>query len=335
LKRKPARATKGDRNRGVRPTALATTHPWWPHVWKMALLWSLVFAAYSNSFNAGFVYDNESAILEDARVHEANLSNAHRILTEGYWVNQPTADLYRPVTTLSYLLNYAILGNGTNPAGYHWVNLVLHAANVSLVYALGISIFGDPALGLALAAIWGLHPLLTESVTNIVGRADLLAAWGILMGLLCHIRATAADEWRKAGWLIALTLSSPRGAITRIRSEDGQILSSCTILFRIVTSLAAVSQHLIQEPRAGDFSASLHARYPLRQGLSGCVKTASNFRPSVGSSRFLLYDKRSFGLFPKVSFTPRSLNLGFREAKYAVETRGFISDLRCSGVCSR
>src|SRR6202167_2851287 len=150
----------------------------WPHLWKLALLWALVLAAYSNSFDAGFVYDNESAILVDARVHEANLYNVHRIFTEGYWVNQPSTDLYRPVTTLSYLLNYAILGNGSNPAGYHWVNLVLHAANVSLVYALGILIFGEtaPGLALALAAIWGLHPLLTEGVTNIVGRAELLAA---------------------------------------------------------------------------------------------------------------------------------------------------------------
>jgi protein O-mannosyl-transferase len=172
-----------NRKRGVRHPAVAT-HPagWWPHLWKLALLWALVLAAYSN-----------------ARAHEANLPNIQRILTEGYWVNQPTADLYRPLTTLSYLLNYAILGNGTNPAGYHGVNLILHAANVSLVYALGILIFDGltydgPALGLALAAIWGLHPLLTEGVTNIVGRADLLAALGILVGLLCHIRATAGGR---------------------------------------------------------------------------------------------------------------------------------------------
>src|SRR6202034_866398 len=88
---------------------------WWPHLWKLALLWVVVFAAYSNSFDAGFVYDNESAILQDTRVHEANLHNVRRILTESYWADQPNTGLYRPVTTLSYLVNYAILGNGTNP----------------------------------------------------------------------------------------------------------------------------------------------------------------------------------------------------------------------------
>jgi tetratricopeptide (TPR) repeat protein len=205
----------------------------WPHLWKLALLWALVLAAYSNSFDAGFVYDNESAILEDARVHQASLHSVHSILTAGYWVSQPTADLYRPLTTLSYLVNYAILGNGTTPAGYHWVNLVLHAVNVSLVYALGILIFGTPALGLALAAIWGLHPLLTEGVTNIIGRADLLAAFGILLGLLCHHRATAGAGWRKAGWLIGLALAQTIGLFSK---ENAVVVPALLLSYDLIWS---------------------------------------------------------------------------------------------------
>jgi tetratricopeptide (TPR) repeat protein len=228
--RKPARAPKRDRNRTA-PAAVAHAARWWPHVWKIALLWALVFAAYSNSFDAGFVYDSESAIQQDSRVHETNLHNVHRILTEGYWESQPTTDLYRPLTTLSYLLNYATLGNGANPAGYHWMNLVLHAANVSFVYALGIFIFGESAPALALAAIWGLHPLLTEGVTNIVGRADLLAAFGILIGLLCHIRATASARARKAGWLIALALSQ---TIALFSKETGVVLPALMLSFDFI-----------------------------------------------------------------------------------------------------
>jgi tetratricopeptide (TPR) repeat protein len=210
---------------------------WWPHIWKIALLWTLVFAAYSNSFDAGFVYDNESAILNDARVHQANLNNVHRILTEGYWENQPTTDLYRPLTTLSYLLNYAVLGNGETPAGYHWVNLVLHLVNVSLVYALGILIFGVPAPGLALAAIWGLHPLLTEGVTNIVGRADLLAVFGILTGLICHIRTAFGAGWRKAGWLIGLTLAQ---AVALFSKENGVVLPALILSYDLIWSERSV-----------------------------------------------------------------------------------------------
>ncbi|MBV9769353.1 MAG: tetratricopeptide repeat protein [Bryobacterales bacterium] len=239
---KVSKGARKTRAQTVRSAPTAKHRSWWPHVWKLALLWAVIFAAYSNSFDAGFVYDNESAILADARVHEATLHNVHRILTEGYWANQPTADLYRPVTTLSYLLNYAILGNGANPAGYHWINLVLHAANVSLVYALGIITLGAPTSALALAAIWGLHPLLTESVTNIVGRADLLAAFGILMGLIGHIRATAGAGWRKAGWLIVLVFSQTTALFSK---ENGVILPALMLSYDLIWSARSVLRRRI------------------------------------------------------------------------------------------
>ncbi len=271
---------KGGRNKGSRPVA-ARKRPssWSPHIWRIALLGALVFAAYSNSFDAGFVYDNESAILEDTRVHQANVDNVHRILTEGYWENQPTTDLYRPLTTLSYLLNYAVLGNGTNPAGYHWVNLVLHAANVALVYALGILTFGDPVLALALAAIWGLHPLLTEGVTNIVGRADLLAALGILAGLLCHVRATAGDGWRKAGWLMALALSQTVGLFSK---ENGVVLPALMLSYDLIWSARSVWRRRILSYAV--LALPLAAFFVLRSQLHMHLEVPFQKNPLVGAA---------------------------------------------------
>ncbi len=69
------------------------------------------------------VFDNDLAILQDARVHAATSANVGRILAEGYWAHQPEAGGYRPLTTLSYLLNYAILGNGPNPGRLSHYNL--------------------------------------------------------------------------------------------------------------------------------------------------------------------------------------------------------------------
>ena len=54
-----------------------------------------------------------------------------------------TTGLYRPLSTFSYLLNYAIFGNGPLPAGYHWVNFALHAVNIALVYLLGLLLFQE------------------------------------------------------------------------------------------------------------------------------------------------------------------------------------------------
>ena len=270
---------KNDRSRRVPPVAV-TKPPsrWRPHVWKMALLWALVFAAYSNSFDAGFVYDNESLILNDARVHEATLPNAHRILSEGYWADQPATGLYRPLTTFSYLVNYAILGNGSNPAGYHWVNLILHAANVSLVYALGLLIFGEPFLALALASFWGLHPLLTEGVTNIVGRADLLAAFGIVLGLLCHVQAISAARWRKTACLIVLILSQ---TIALFSKENGVVLPALMLTYDLVWPERSVWRRISSY---AVLALPLIAYFSLRSQLHMHLVVPFHKNPLVGAS---------------------------------------------------
>ena len=188
---------------------------WRRHSWRLFSIWALLLIAYSNSFQAGLVFDNSSVIGQDPRIRQATPQNIASILTGRYRYSTNTAGLYRPLTTFSYLLNYTVLGNGPRPAGYHWGNLALHDANVALVYALGIAVFGETAPAWALAAIWGLHPLLTESVTNIVGRADLLAAFGVLAGLLCYVRAASAAGRQRLAWLAGMTAAQAVGLFSK------------------------------------------------------------------------------------------------------------------------
>lgn len=197
----------------------ATRANWRRHALPIVALWALALLAYSNSFRTGFVFDNDRAILKDSRVHAATSENLHLILNEEYWYKTTATSLYRPLTTFTYLLNYDILGNGSDPAGYHWVNFALHAINIALVYLLGLLLFRDAKpkehLALALAGVWALHPILTESVTNIVGRADLLAGFGVLAGLLCHAKGAAATGRRKLAWLAALMLAAAIGMFSK------------------------------------------------------------------------------------------------------------------------
>jgi hypothetical protein len=50
--------------------------------------------------------------------------------------------LYRPLTTLTYLLNHAVLGSADRPAGYHWFNLIVHVTNVLLLWTLAARVSG-------------------------------------------------------------------------------------------------------------------------------------------------------------------------------------------------
>jgi hypothetical protein len=93
---KVSRASKGSRVRAVpavRPVVAAPAaarHFRWPHLWPILALWALVAVAYSNSWQAGLVFDNAFVIGNDPRVHQASLHNAGEILTGDYWYTRAT-----------------------------------------------------------------------------------------------------------------------------------------------------------------------------------------------------------------------------------------------------
>lgn len=206
---------------------------WGPHSSRLLLLWAFLLVVYSNSFQAAILFDDTGILLQDPRIRTVTAHNLGSILTEGYWHINPASGLYRPVTTLSYLLNYALLDDGANPAGYHWINFLLHGVNMSLVYALGLLTFAQPPLAVALAALWGLHPLLTESVTNIVGRADLLSACGVLAGLLCYVRWASATGRSKLAWLAGMVAAQAMGLFSK---ENAVVLPGILLLYDLAWS---------------------------------------------------------------------------------------------------
>jgi tetratricopeptide (TPR) repeat protein len=205
-----------------------------------AMLALLTFLAFSNSFSAGFILDNAGLLLRDPRIRELTVENIRLILHHTYWWPTGEAGLYRPFTTLSYLLNYAVLGNAHDPTGYHCLNLLLHLGNVFLVYALARRLLpsdylpsdcaerssaavdsqsfalrnpkaGNPVgrnpggqAAFFTAALWAVHPVLTESVTNMIGRSDLLSALAILSGFLMYLKSAESAGWRRLAWLAGL-----------------------------------------------------------------------------------------------------------------------------------
>src|SRR5258706_223442 len=134
------------------------------HAAAVLALCVLTLVAYSNSFSAGFALDNNWLLLQDKRIRDATSQNLRLIWEHSYWWPYGESYLYRPFTTLSYLFNYAILGNGGHAAGYHWINFLLHAGNVLLVYVIALRLIRRFWPSIMIAALWAVHPVLTESV---------------------------------------------------------------------------------------------------------------------------------------------------------------------------
>lgn len=197
---------------------------------RAAALCALAFAAYANSLHGGFAFDSRQLVLQDPRVHAATAENVDLILHHSYWWPYGESGLYRPLTTLSYLFNYAVVGAADRPTSYHALNVILHAANVLLFWLLVLRTTRNGDASFAAAAIWAVLPLSTEAVTNIVGRADLLAAFGILGALLLYARARDARGISRSAALVGVAAAS---AVAVFSKESGVAVGALIAVYEI------------------------------------------------------------------------------------------------------
>ncbi len=122
---------------------------------------------------------------------EAYLSGADKVLFDrgsaGFGAGEAT---YRPVATLSYMLNHALCGS--NPVCFRLANVLIHAANGVLLYLLLLALFDIPVFSLLAALIFVVHPLNAEVLCCSAFRPNLLALFFSLSALICHLRCVKA-----------------------------------------------------------------------------------------------------------------------------------------------
>ncbi|XP_064011708.1 protein O-mannosyl-transferase TMTC1 isoform X1 [Pogoniulus pusillus] len=95
---------------------------------------------------------------------------------------------YRPLCVLTFKLN--ILLAGMNPFYFHAVNVTLHwLVTLVLMYTCDRAVFKDCRLAFVTALFFAVHPIHTEAVTGIVGRADVLACLLFLLAFLSYNRS--------------------------------------------------------------------------------------------------------------------------------------------------
>jgi tetratricopeptide (TPR) repeat protein len=203
----------------------------------------------------GFALDASFIVLKDPRIRTASAENLSLILHHEYWWPGFLAGLYRPVTTVSFLLNYAILGNGENAAGYHCLNFLLHLGNVWLMFALFGRLFKRPGPAFFGAALWAVHPVGADAITNIAGRADLLAAMAVLGGLLLYVGSLDMPDRRRKIAAIALFAIATAGVFSK---ENAAVLLGLMLLWDVGFGIGERRQGVLRRvPAWAAVSASL------------------------------------------------------------------------------
>lgn len=114
----------------------------------------------------------------------------------------PSAGLYHPLTTLTFLLENRIFG--LDARIFHITNLAFHLANILLVFRLSLDLTKKPLHATWLSAFFALSPLSVESVAWIAERKDVLSTFFLLLSCLTYIRAQRGEK--SSGYWVLTTL---------------------------------------------------------------------------------------------------------------------------------
>lgn len=152
------------------------------------IIFLLVFAAYSNTFNAAFHFDDFHQIVLNPALLPSNI---FRFFTDARLESfYATMTGYRPMTFVSFALNYAL--SGQDVWSYHLLNITLHALNAFLVFLILDSLVNKKGsqfyVPLFASLLFALHPIQTHAVTYISCRAVLLASCFYLLAFLAFIK---------------------------------------------------------------------------------------------------------------------------------------------------
>ncbi|XP_071831063.1 protein O-mannosyl-transferase TMTC1-like isoform X2 [Apostichopus japonicus] len=157
------------------------------------LITALTIVVYLNSLNGDFVHDDLFAVVRNKDVTSPQSTTA--FLHNDFW-GKPIQDRrshksYRPLTVLSFRLNYLL--HGLSPTSFHLFNVVLHTAVGLLFMKICRDMVFTKELDGAGASIYAgllfvLHPIHTEAVSGIVGRADVLACLFVLLSFSSYTR---------------------------------------------------------------------------------------------------------------------------------------------------
>src|SRR5271165_3896161 len=110
-----------------------------------------------------------------------------------------TVDYFRPLVVLSFALDRAAYG--LHPSGYHFTNLLVHAATTLLVWRIARHAIGPGFGAWAGAALFAIHPCHAGALDWISGRTDVLAGAFFAAALFVHLESrplTARSAWKLA-----------------------------------------------------------------------------------------------------------------------------------------
>ncbi|XP_036435293.1 protein O-mannosyl-transferase TMTC4 [Colossoma macropomum] len=236
---------------------MVQSEPYWDHhvpLPKLGSVHSRLFVAlvalvcFINSYDGDFVFDDSEAIINNKDLNPATPLN--NIWKNDFWGSNLSSNSshksYRPLTVLTFRLNYLLAG-GLHPVGFHVLNIGLHCVISALMIDVFAILIGGlacdekatrlahvPKASLLAALFFAVHPVHTESVAGIVGRADLLCALFFQLSFLSYCRAFQCGDKNdkfSVSWIVVSLLLC---AVAMLCKEQGITVLGVNAAFDIL-----------------------------------------------------------------------------------------------------
>uniref|UniRef100_A0A3P9M9X6 dolichyl-phosphate-mannose--protein mannosyltransferase n=2 Tax=Oryzias TaxID=8089 RepID=A0A3P9M9X6_ORYLA len=276
---------------------MALTQVYWDHHIPLPKLTSLqakvtvalvALLCFCNSYDGEFVFDDSEAIVNNKDLRPTTPLSS--IWCNDFWGSNLRSNSshksYRPLTVLTFRLNHLIAG-GLHPVGFHVLNIILHAVISALmidVFAILIGGLGRdedgqrlnlaPKTSFLAGLFFAAHPVHTESVAGIVGRADLLCALFFQLSFLTYCKAfnkgSDRDDSFSVHWVAVSLLLC---AAAMLCKEQGITVLGVNAAFDVLlicnVNVYELSQRLLFRKNSLAFSEILSMGLLTRLGLLG------------------------------------------------------------------
>jgi protein O-mannosyl-transferase len=157
----------------------------------------------------GFVFDDQHLIVSNTFLSER--WSVVRSFAHHFWYGTIAGTgYYRPLVVASLAINGRVFGWG--PAGFHAVNILLHALNAALLFVLAKRLTGREEGAWLAAAFFAAHPVSSWPVASIAARVDLLPLLFVLLAWIAYESGSPAPGPAGGPALVPAILSEGRAS---------------------------------------------------------------------------------------------------------------------------
>ncbi len=204
----------------------------------LVVLVAVLWVIYRPGLSGPYVFDDIHNITGNSAIAITSLSR-NELLAAAF--SKAEGSIGRPIAMLSFALNYFFNGKTFDPFAFKLTNLLIHMANVLLVYVLLRLLFqsaGIPSaepggvierrrvilLALFAAALWGLHPLQLTSVLYTVQRMTSLSAFFVLLGIIVFVQGRRRFANGPIRAMVMMTAGMGGGVFLGLLCKENAIL---------------------------------------------------------------------------------------------------------------